>query len=169
MSAKEAADASRSMSITWDDPARFAAARRTLSGLEFLRAIRDRKLPPAPMAALLGLELVEAEPGRVVFQAIPAERHYNPSGVAHGGLAMTLLDSAMACSVQTQLPSGTGYTSLEIKVNLVRAITSGTGPVRAIGRVVHLGKRTATADGRIEDAAGKLYAHGTTTCIILAG
>ncbi len=159
----------RSISVTWDDPTQLAAAGRTLSGLDFLRAMRDGKLPPPPMAALLGLQLVEAEPGHVVFLAIPAERHYNPIGVVHGGLAMTILDSAMACSVQTLLPAGTGYTSLEIKVNLVRAITSATGPIRATGSIVHAGKRTATAEGRIEDAAGKLYAHGTTTCIILSG
>ena len=159
----------RSILVTWDDPTQLAAAGRTLSGLDFLRAMRDGKLPPPPMAALLGLQLVEAEPGHVVFRAVPAERHYNPIGVVHGGLAMTILDSAMACSVQTLLPAGTGYTSLEIKVNLVRAITSATGPIRATGSIVHAGKRTATAEGRIEDAAGKLYAHGSTTCIILSG
>jgi uncharacterized protein (TIGR00369 family) len=89
--------------------------------------------------------------------------------VAHGGLALTLLDSAMACSVQTHLPAGTGYTTLEVKVNLVRAVTVQTGKLRSIGKVVHAGNRTATAEGRLEDAAGKLYAHGTTTCIVLNG
>ena len=158
----------RRVTITWDDPGPLAQASRTLSGLEFLRAIRDGRLPPPPMAALLGFTLTEAEPGRVVFEVLPAEQHYNPIGVVHGGLAMTMLDSAMACGVHTQLPAGTGYTSLEVKVNLVRAITPGAGRLRAIGIVVHPGKRVATAEGRIEDAAGKLYAHGTTTCMIFA-
>lgn len=157
----------RRVSIAWEDPAPLAQAARTLSGIEFLRAIRDGRLPAPPMAALLGFTLTEAEPGRAVFEVVPAEQHYNPIGVVHGGLAMTLLDSAMACSVQTQLPAKTGYTSLEVKVNLVRAITSSVGRLRAIGTVVHAGKRVATAEGRLEDAEGKLYAHGTTTCIIL--
>jgi uncharacterized protein (TIGR00369 family) len=104
-----------------------------------------------------------------VFEVTPAEHHYNPIGVVHGGLAMTLLDSAMACSVQTQIPAGSGYTTLEVKINLVRAITSSTGKLRSIGKVLHAGNRIATAEGRLEDASGKLYAHGTTTCIVLNG
>jgi uncharacterized protein (TIGR00369 family) len=102
-----------------------------------------------------------------VFEVTPGERHYNPIGVVHGGLAMTLLDSAMGCSVQTQMPAGGGYTTLEAKTNLVRAITTETGLLRAIGNVVHVGKRIATAEGRLEDKAGKLYAHSSTTCIVL--
>ena len=105
--------------------------------------------------------------GLAVFECEPAEQHYNPIGVVHGGLAMTLLDSAMGCCVHTRLPAGTAYTTLEVKVNLVRAITAKTGLIRATGKVIHLGGKTATAEGRLEDAAGKLYAHGTTTCIIL--
>jgi uncharacterized protein (TIGR00369 family) len=159
---------SRSVSISWADPATLAQASRTLSGLDFLRAIRDGRLPAPPIAALLGFALTEAEPGRAVFEVVPAEQHYNPIGVVHGGLAMTLLDSAMACSVQTGLPAKTSYTTLEVKVNLVRAITSSAGRLRAIGTVVHAGRRVATAEGRLEDGNGKLYAHATTTCIILA-
>ncbi len=110
--------------------------------------------------------LVEVEPGHAVFEATPGEQHYNPIGVVHGGLAMTLLDSAMGCAVQTQMPAGGGYTTLEAKTNLVRAVTSDTGKLRAIGKVLHLGKRIATAEARLEDAAGKLYAHATTTCMV---
>ena len=165
--AEELKRSERRLCVAWDDPAPLAQAGRTLSGIEFLRAIKDGRLPAPPMAALLGFTLTEAEPGRAVFEVVPAEQHYNPIGVVHGGLAMTLLDSAMACSVQTQLPAKTGYTSLEVKVNLVRAVTSSVGRLRAIGTVVHAGKRVATAEGRLEDADGKLYAHGTTTCIIL--
>jgi uncharacterized protein (TIGR00369 family) len=102
-----------------------------------------------------------------VFECNPGEQHYNPIGVVHGGLAMTLLDSAMGCCVHTRLPPGTGYTTLEVKVNLVRPITIKTGLIRATGKVIHFGGRTATAEARLEDAAGKLFAHGTTTCIIL--
>jgi uncharacterized protein (TIGR00369 family) len=140
-----------------------------MSGLDFMRAIRDGALPPPPIAVLLGFRLAEVEAGRVVFECTPGEQHYNPIGVVHGGLAMTLLDSAMGCCVQTRMPAGSGYTTLEAKTNLVRAITEKTGPLRAIGKVLHLGSRIATAEGRLEDAGGKLYAHATTTCIVLNG
>jgi len=140
-----------------------------MTGIEFLRAIRDGRLPAPPIAELLGFQLVEVEPGNVVFECVPGKQHYNPLGVVHGGLAMTLLDSAMGCSVQTQMPAGVGYTTLEAKTNLVRAITATTGKLRAIGKLVHLGSRIATAEGRLEDASGKLYAHATTTCMVLNG
>ena len=159
----------RSATIEWSDPMPLAQAGRTMPGIEFLRAIRDRRLPAPPIAALLGFDLVEVEPGHAVFEVVPSERHYNPIGVVHGGLAMTLLDSAMGCAVQSQMPAGSGYTTLEAKTNLVRAITGDTGKLRAIGRTLHVGKRMATAEGRLEDAAGKLYAHATTTCMVLAG
>lgn len=157
----------RTLTIEWSDPAAVAEAGRTMTGIDFLRAIRDGRLPPAPMAQLLGFRLTEVEPGHVVFEIIPGEQHYNPIGVVHGGLAMTLLDSAMGCCVQTRMPAGSAYTTLEAKTNLVRAITAKTGKLRAIGTVVHLGKRVATAEARLEDAAGKLYAHATSTCIVL--
>jgi len=157
----------RSVTVSWADPQALAEAARSLLGIEFLRAIRDGRLPPAPMAQLLGFELVEVEPGHVVFEVLPGERHYNPIGVVHGGLAMTLLDSAMGCAVQTQVPAGAAYATLEAKTNLTRSITSATGKLRAIGKVIHLGSRVATAEGRLVDANGKLYAHATTTCIVL--
>ena len=157
----------RSLNVSWSDPRILSEAARSMAGIEFLRAMRDGKLPPPPIAQLLGFTLVEVEPGRAVFEVQPGERHYNPIGVVHGGLAMTLLDSAMGCSVQTQMPAGGGYTTLEAKTNLVRAITAETGLLRAIGKVLHVGKRIATAEARLEDKAGKLYAHATTTCIVL--
>ena len=146
---------------------RLAEAGRKMAGIEFLRAIRDGKLPHPPICALLNYRLVEVELGHAVFEINTGEHHYNPIGVVHGGIAMTLLDSAMGCAVQTQMPAGGGYTTLEAKTNLVRAITAETGTLRAIGKLVHVGKRVATAEGRLEDAAGKLYAHATTTCLIL--
>jgi uncharacterized protein (TIGR00369 family) len=158
----------RSLTITWEDPvAAFEEGKKLAKPIDYLRAIRDGRLPPPPIAKLLGMDLVEVEEGKAVFQLTPAEQHYNPIGVVHGGLAFTMLDSAMGCTVQTLLPPGKGYTTLEIKANLVRAITLQTGPIRAIAKIVHMGKQTATAEARLEDAAGKLYAHGTTTCIIL--
>jgi len=157
----------RTLTVEWRDPAALAAAGRAMPGIEFLRAMRDGRLPRPPIAQLLGFNLVEVEPGRAVFECLPGEQHYNPIGVVHGGLAMTLLDSAMGCCVQTRMPAGGTYTTLEAKTNLVRAITDKTGRLRAIGKVVHLGKRIATAEGRLEDDAGKLYAHATTTCMVL--
>jgi uncharacterized protein (TIGR00369 family) len=157
----------RTLEVKWDDPMALAEAARSMAGIEFLRAMRDGKLPHPPICALLNYRLVEVEPGHAVFEGTPGEQHYNPIGVVHGGLAMTLLDSAMGCAVQTQMPAGGGYTTLEAKTNLVRAVTSSTGKLRAIGKVLHLGKRVATAEARLEDREGKLYAHATTTCIVL--
>ena len=159
----------RTLTAEWSDPAALAAAGRTMSGIDFLRAMRDGRLPMPPIARVLGFNLAEVEPGHAVFECTPGEQHYNPIGVVHGGLAMTLLDSAMGCSIHTRMPAGGGYTTLEAKTNLVRAITSETGKLRAIGRTLHVGKRMATAEGRLEDASGKLYAHATTTCIVLNG
>jgi uncharacterized protein (TIGR00369 family) len=158
----------RSLTVTWEDPlATFEEGRKLAKPIDYLRALRDGKLPPPPIARLLGMDLVEVEEGRAVFAVTPGEQHYNPIGVVHGGLAFTMLDSAMGCTVQTMLPAGKAYTTLEMKANLVRAITLKTGLIRAIGKIVHMGRQTATAEGRIEDAEGKLYAHGTTTCIIM--
>src|SRR5881409_2097459 len=120
-----------------------------LSGLEHLRLLADGTLPPPPMNVLMGFDLVEVDDGRVVFAATPSERLYNPLGSVHGGFAATLLDSAMGCAVQTRLPAGVGYTTLELSVNLVRGITVATGPVLAEGTVRHAGRRTATAEAAL--------------------
>jgi uncharacterized protein (TIGR00369 family) len=157
----------RTRTITWKDPRPLAEAGTALSGLEFLQKIVNGELPPPPLAALMNFNVVEVGEGRAVFAVYPAEYHYNPIGVVHGGLAATLLDSAMGCAVHSTLPAGAGYTTLEIKVNFIRAITADTGRVRCEAKIVHAGGRTATAEGRVVDEAGKLYAHGTTTCLIL--
>ena len=156
----------RSLTVTWDDPAIAAREGAGLSGLDFLRAMIAGRIPRTPMAALLGFHLVEVREGFAVFKCRPAEQHYNPIGVVHGGLACTLLDSAMGCAVYTTLPAGVGYTTLELKVNLVRALTTDTGMLRCEGRILHKGARTATSEGKLLDEAGKLYAHATTTCIL---
>jgi uncharacterized protein (TIGR00369 family) len=151
-------------------PAELAARARAMPGLEFLRAIRDGELPTAPIQDLMGFQLVEVEEGRVAFRSMPGEQHYNPIGVVHGGFSATLLDSAMGASVHSTLPLGSAYTTLEIKFNLVRAITADAGSVLAEGSVVHRGSRVATAEGRVvRESDGKLLAHGTSTCLVLAG
>jgi uncharacterized protein (TIGR00369 family) len=159
----------RERTITWDDPlvTPREAVRRELSGLEFLRAIRDGELPPPPMAVLMGLTLATVEEGRVVFTVEPAEYHYNPIGVVHGGLAATLMDSAMGCAVQSLAPFGVAYTTLELKVNLVRALRSGMGVVSGEGSVLHFGRQIALAEARVIGPDGKLYAHATSTCLIV--
>ena len=158
---------SRSLTVSWDDPQAAFAAGAKLAGLDYMRGLIAGRIAPPPIMKLLGYRLAEVGEGLAVFECEPGEQHYNPIGVVHGGLAMTLLDSAMGCAVHTRLPHGKGYTTLEVKVNLVRAITTQTGTVRAIGKVIHFGGKTATAEARLEDAAGKLFAHGTTTCILL--
>jgi uncharacterized protein (TIGR00369 family) len=138
-----------------------------MTGLELLRAIGAGELPSAPMAELMGLEPVEADEGRVVFAVEPKPQHENALGLAHGGLAATLLDSAMGCAVHSTLPEGAGYTTLELKINYTRPVTSASGRIVCEGTVVHRGGRVATAEGRVvAEATGKLVAHGTTTCLI---
>ncbi|MCH8621429.1 PaaI family thioesterase [Undibacterium sp. TS12] len=139
---------------------------KAVSGIEFLRGILNGLYPVAPIGKTLDFLPVEGEPGRIVFQGTPGLQHYNPLGSVHGGYFCTLLDSAVGCAVQSMLPAGMGYTTLEIKVNLIRAMTNKTGPVRAEGKVIQVGRQVGTAEGRIVDAAGKVYAHATTTCLI---
>src|SRR3712207_4134804 len=159
-------DAGRTRTVSWEDPKALAEAARGLTGLEFLRKVVSGELPRPPISALLNFQLAELSEGRAVFTVEPAEYHYNPIGVVHGGLAATLLDSSMGCAVHSVLPAGAGYTTLEIKVNYVRAMTAETGLVRCEAQVVYVGGRTATAEGRVLDESGRLYAHATTTCII---
>jgi uncharacterized protein (TIGR00369 family) len=159
-------DERRTRTVSWEDPATGARAATQMSGLEYLRAIRDGELPPAPIADLMGFRPVEVEEGRVVFEVEPAEFHYNPIGTVHGGLACTLADSAMGCAVHSTLPAGVGYTTMEIKVNLLRRITAGTGRMLCEGKTIHVGGRVALAEARLTDEAGRLYAHATTTCMV---
>lgn len=145
------------------------ASAETLSGLDLIRAIRDGDIEQAPMAVLLGFDLEEVEEARVTFVGTPGEQHLNPMGTVHGGLALTMLDSAMGAAVHTTLAPGQHYGTLETKVNLVRAIMPDTGAIVAEGTVVNRGSRVATAEGRLTAReSGKLLAHGTSTCLILA-
>ena len=159
----------RTRQITWQDPLALAAAGRRLSGLDYLERLIAGELPPPPIATLMNFTLSEISEGRAVFVCDPGEYHFNPIGLVHGGLAATLLDSAMGCAVHSTLPAGVGYTTLEIKVNYIRPIALDAGAVRCEAAAIHVGSRTATAEGRVVDAKGKLIAHGTTTCLILRG
>ena len=159
---------SRTRTVSWADPMISAGAvQKGASGMEFLQKIVSGEIPPPPIAVLMGFEITKVEPGYAMFECDPAEYHYNPIGVVHGGLACTLLDSAMSCAIQTTVPAGSTYTTLELKVNLVRAITDKTGQLRAEGRMIHGGSRMGTAEGKLVDKDGKIYAHGTTTCMIM--
>ncbi len=153
--------------VTWNDPMTSARTGRTLSGLEYMQALAEGKISVPPIGRALGFHLIEVEKGRAVFELVPDEIHYNPIGTVHGGVPSTLLDSAIGCAVHSMLPAGVGYTTVELKVNFVRPITVATGPMRCEGSVIHLGKRIATAEGRLLDAAGKLYSHASSTCMIL--
>lgn len=139
---------------------------KTMSGLELFSAIGRGELPTPPIGQLLGFVVVEFEQGRVVFQGTPRLEHYNPLGIVHGGYAATLLDSCVGCAVHTTLPAGKGYTTLELKVNFIRAMTDRTGPVRAEGKVISVGNQAGVAEGRLTDASGRLLAFATTTCLI---
>lgn len=136
-------------------------------GIDFLKGIVEGRNPAPPIASMFDFRLDEVAPGRAVFRGTPDERFYNPIGTVHGGYAATLLDSCMACAIHTTLRSGEGYTTMEIKVNYVRGLTDAVGEVSAIGELIHRGGRMATAEGRLVDSSGKLYAHGSTTCMIM--
>lgn len=159
-------DAERTRTITWRDPVAAARAGAAMGGLEYLRAIQAGALPPPPMMATLGIGVDVLDEGRVVFFCDPQEYHYNPIGAVHGGLAATLCDTAAACAVHAMLPPGTGYTTLEIKVNFVRPISRDTGRIFCEGTVIHAGGRVATSEAHLRDAQGALYAHATSTCMI---
>jgi uncharacterized protein (TIGR00369 family) len=156
----------RTRTYSWHDPMISAAAAHSLSGLAFMQAIIRGEILVSPIAMTFDYRLVEVDEGRAVFEGEPAEFHYNPIGVVHGGFAMTLLDSALGCSVHTTLPQGVAYTTLQVNVNLVRAITRDTGRVRCEARAIHSGRQMATAEATLYDLHGKTYAHGTTTCLV---
>lgn len=137
-----------------------------MSGMEVFQAIFAGDLPAPPIGDTMDFIPIHMEPGIAIFQGRPQLRHYNPLGTVHGGWFCTLLDSALGCAVHTTLPAGKGYTTLEIKVNMLRALTDAVPLVRAEGKVIHVGRQVATAEGRIVGPDGKIYAHATTTCMI---
>lgn len=137
-----------------------------LSGMQVFEAMLAGRLPAPPIGPTLDFVLVRVEPGFAVFQGKPGFAHYNPLGTVHGGWFATLLDSAVGCAVHSSLPAGKAYTTLELKINIVRALTDKVPLVRAEGRVVHGGNQVATAEGRLVGPDGKLYAHASTTCLV---
>ena len=161
-----AAAARRQRTYGWDDPAVAAAAAREQDGASFLQAILDGTLPGAPIAHTLDFRPVSVRPGVVAFEFTPAEFHYNPIGSVHGGMMATLCDSACGCAVQSVLPAGSYYTSLDLSVKFLRPVTSASGPMTCEGTVTHIGGRSALAQARLTDADGKLYAHATSSCMI---
>jgi uncharacterized protein (TIGR00369 family) len=159
--------ADRTRTYSWSDPFDVVGEFEGLSGLEVMQRMARGELPQAPIGATLGFRLVEAEPGRAVFAGEPAEFHYNPIGTVHAGLAATLLDSAMGCAFVTTIDPGVRWTTLELKASFTRPITEQTGAIRCIGELVHAGRRVVTTEGHVEDASGKLLAHGTGTILVL--
>jgi uncharacterized protein (TIGR00369 family) len=159
-------DPTRSRTFSWSDPVAGAAHVGRRSGLELLRAMIAGELAAPPIMHLIDMARMEAEEGRVAVELVPQEFHYNPLGSVHGGWIATLLDSAVACAVHSTLPTGKVYTTVELKVNYVKALTDRVPLVRAIGQVINVGGRIGTAEGRLVGPDGTLYAHATTTCLI---
>ena len=155
------------MSSDSDSSAERLRIRRALTGLEYFQRIMDGSVAPPPMVELLGMRMTELSTGRVVFVATPEERFYNGLGVAHGGWAATVLDSALGCAVNSAMAAGRLFTTLELTINYNRPLRKEVGEVRCEAAIVHAGSRTATAEARIVDAAGKIYAHGTTICMLV--
>jgi len=157
----------RSRTYSWIDPVTLAGATAQQAGLEFLAAMGSGALPSPPIMSTLGITGMEFEHGRVAFGLEPAEWHYNAIGTVHGGVLATLLDSATGCAVHSTLPAGTGYTSLDLSVRFLRPVLVGSGALRCTGEVLNAGRRTALAEARLTDPAGKLLAHATSTCLLI--
>lgn len=158
--------AERSRRVSWHDPAPAAHQSRTMAGIDYLRALMDRRFPPPPIAGVLQFDLAAVEPGRVTFVCEPDESTYNPIGLVHGGLVCTLLDSAAGCALHSVLPAGRAYTSVEIKVNYLRAVRSDTGRLTATGTVVRSGSRVGFTEATVTDGAGALVATASSTLLI---
>ena len=159
----------RQREFSWSDPVELARQAGQLSGIEMFQRMIQGEIDGPPIAHTLGFRMKSAAKGRVVFSMRPQEFHYNPIGSMHGGVISTLLDSAMGCAVHSTLKAGTAYTSLEIKVNFIRPITTSTGPIECEGVQISGGRSTAIAEGRIRDGRGRILAYGSTTCMIFRG
>ena len=157
----------RQRTFSWTDPAAIAAAGADLSGAEFFAAITEGRIPAPPVMRALGFDGLFFEEGRAAFRLTPQEFHYNPLGTVHGGVFATMLDSACGCAVHTMLPAGVFYTSLDLSLKFLRPVTVDTGPITAEATVIHLGRRTALAEGRITDAAGKVHVTATSSCLVM--
>ena len=156
----------RTRSISWEDPLIGAARATTMPGIDYLQAMIDGEIPPPPIVTLMGMTLVSVGPGTATFTCLPDESHYNPIGSVHGGFVCTALDSAAGCAVQTTLPAGTGYTSLEIKVSYLRAVSTTTGALTVVGTVVKPGSRVAFAEAVVLDGQGRTVATASSTLLV---
>jgi uncharacterized protein (TIGR00369 family) len=156
----------RTRTIRWSDPMVGPETLRKMSGLEAMQALIRGEVPAPPIADLMGFRIVEAGEGIAVFEGTPAEYHYNPIGVVHGGFALTMMDSALGCAIHTTLPVGVGYTTTDVQVRFIRGITKDTGVVRAAAKAIHVGRSTGIAEARLTDSKGNLLAFGTTACVI---
>jgi uncharacterized protein (TIGR00369 family) len=166
MEMSEVQAGTRVRTITWDDPRTIAAAAHGKTGLEFLREVVAGRVPAPPMGRLMNIRLTVANRGEIVFEGTPEEYHYNPMGIVHGGMAATILDSALGCCVYSCLELGDVWTTLDIKVSYLKAMTAETGLVRAIATIVHVGRTVALAEARLVDANDVIFAHATSTCLI---
>jgi uncharacterized protein (TIGR00369 family) len=167
--AAENPEISRELTLNWQDPMAMASKGMEMAGLDYMRAVMAKEVPPAPIAVLMNMAPVELEEGRAVFSALPGEEHYNPIGVVHGGFMATLLDSVAGCAVHTTLALGEAYTTVTLEVKNLRPLTRETGLVRAEGEVTYRGRRQATADARLyAEDSGKLLASATSTCLIMS-
>lgn len=164
MSHSDAAE--RTRTITWQDPMIGASLMTTMSGLEYMQALLTGDAPPPPIIALMNMAPTAVEPGVVTFTCQPNESHYNPIGAVHGGFACTVLDSVAGCAVQSTLPQGMGYTSLEIKVNYLRGLSTTTGALTAVGRVIKPGNRVAFAEAELTDSEGRIVATASSTLLV---
>jgi uncharacterized protein (TIGR00369 family) len=156
----------RQRTVEWTDPLEGASLIPTMTGLEYIQSMVEGRISPPPIAALMRFDLVEAGVGRAVFEGRPDESLYNPIGTVHGGLVCTLLDSAVGCAVQTTLPKGQGYTSVEIKVNYLRPVVAQSGTLRCVGTVTKPGSRIAFAEGVVTDEAGRVVATASSTLLV---
>ncbi len=157
----------RMKTICWDDPQKSKReAVATCSGLDYLRAIKENRISPPPIANLVGYRICEADHGYAAFELNPAEYHYNPFATVHGGILSTLLDTAMTSAVLSTLSKGVSCTTIEIKVNFIRPVTTDTGILKCEASSLHVGKKIASVEGKLKDKDGLLYAHGVSTCAI---
>jgi uncharacterized protein (TIGR00369 family) len=156
----------RSRTVSWHEPGPGVARGLAMAGIDYLKAMMAGELPPPPMAALMQFELVDAEPGKVVFTCRPDGSVYNPNGAVHGGLVCTLLDSVAGLAVHSTLPAGKGYTSIEIKVNYLKAVRLDKGPLTATGTVAKAGSRVAFTEGVVTDGSGAVVATATSTLLL---
>lgn len=157
----------RNRTFSWENPLIGAKEAMGMSGLEYLQAMGEGKLPYPPIMHTLDIKAVELEKGKVTFAFTPQEFHYNPIGSVHGGVITAILDSAMGCTLQSVLEAGTGYTTLELKVNFLKSVNTQNGELRATGKIIHAGSRTALTEAQLVDENGTVYAHAVSTCMIL--